>query len=141
MEGVEEIFKRLDTNGDGKIRVSELGELMNALSSFTSREELKRMMEEIDTDGDGFVDLKEVSDFLHGLDDVELRDTFKMFDVDNNGLISPKELQLMLEQKGQKFSIKECKQMIQEVDLDGDGSLNFNEFKKMMTNGKGSTSA
>ncbi|XP_077230958.1 putative calcium-binding protein CML18 [Tasmannia lanceolata] len=140
MEGVEQVFKRFDTNGDGKITASELGDVMNALGSSTSPEELQRMMEEIDTDGDGFIDLKEFSNFLRDTGDVELRDAFKMFDVDNNGLISAKELHSMMKKLGEKCSLKDCERMIQAVDTDGDGSVDLNEFKKMMTKGKGSTS-
>merc|ERR1712183_1156872 len=59
MDEVERVFNRFDANGDGKISSTELANVLRALGSETSPEELQRMMAEIDTDGDGFIDLKE----------------------------------------------------------------------------------
>ncbi|KAK9742548.1 hypothetical protein RND81_03G180900 [Saponaria officinalis] len=58
----ERIFKRFDTNGDGKISSIELGDALKTLASVTS-EEVTRMMTEIDTDGDGFISFHELTDF------------------------------------------------------------------------------
>ncbi|KAG1327796.1 hypothetical protein COCNU_01G017300 [Cocos nucifera] len=54
MNDVERVFTRYDANGDGKISPSELADLMRALGSEVSDEELKAMMAELDSDGDGF---------------------------------------------------------------------------------------
>ena len=59
---IERIFKRFDSNGDGKISATELGDALKALGSVTA-DEVQRMMAEIDTDGDGFISFKEFSDF------------------------------------------------------------------------------
>ncbi|XP_077236072.1 calcium-binding EF-hand family protein [Tasmannia lanceolata] len=140
MDEIEKVFKRFDSNGDGKISGSELGDVLNALGSSTSPEEIRKMMDEIDKDGDGFIDLKEFADFHRGSGDVsgELRDAFEMYDLDKNGLISAKELHMVLRKLGEKCSIEECTRMICSVDSDGDGSVNFEEFKKMMTNSNAS---
>ncbi|PON81399.1 Parvalbumin [Trema orientale] len=61
---IERIFKRFDSNGDGKISATELGDALKALGSVTA-EEVQRMMAEIDTDGDGFISFEEFSDFAH----------------------------------------------------------------------------
>ncbi|KMT18654.1 hypothetical protein BVRB_2g027830 [Beta vulgaris subsp. vulgaris] len=58
----ERIFKRFDTNGDGKISSTELGDALKTLGSVTS-EEICRMMAEIDTDGDGFISFDEFTAF------------------------------------------------------------------------------
>nr|QVG59416.1 polcalcin isoform 2 [Artemisia sieversiana] len=58
----ERIFKRFDTNGDGKISSSELGDALKTLGSVTS-DEVFRMMAEIDTDGDGFISFEEFTEF------------------------------------------------------------------------------
>lgn len=59
-----------------------------------------------------------------------------MYDADSNGLISAKELHRVLRQLGDKCSVADCSRMIRSVDADGDGSVNFDEFKKMMGAGK-----
>ncbi|XP_077241094.1 calcium-binding EF-hand family protein [Tasmannia lanceolata] len=62
MAEVERIFKRFDTNGDGKISSTELGDALRTLGS-ASPAEIQRMMAEIDTDGDGYIDFKEFTAF------------------------------------------------------------------------------
>ncbi|KHN41077.1 Putative calcium-binding protein CML27 [Glycine soja] len=66
-------------------------------------------------------------------DSKELRDAFDLYDVDKNGLISAKELHDVLRNLGEKCSLSDCRRMISNVDADGDGNVNFEEFKKMMT--------
>lgn len=58
----EKIFKRFDSNGDGRISAVELGDTLKTLGSVTE-EEVKNMMAEIDTDGDGFISFEEFTDF------------------------------------------------------------------------------
>ena len=58
----ERIFKSFDSNGDGQISATELGDALKALGSVTP-DEVQRMMTEIDTDGDGFISLEEFADF------------------------------------------------------------------------------
>ncbi|XP_023548959.1 polcalcin Che a 3-like [Cucurbita pepo subsp. pepo] len=58
----DRIFKRFDTNGDGKISSTELGESLKTLGSVTN-DEVHRMMAEIDTDGDGFISYEEFTNF------------------------------------------------------------------------------
>ncbi|XP_008809156.2 probable calcium-binding protein CML18 [Phoenix dactylifera] len=142
MNDVEQAFARYDANGDGKISASDLANGMRALGFEESDEELKAIMAELDSDGDGFVDLNDFAAFHSGLGDVaggerELRGFFAMFDLDKNGRISVEELHLVLKRLGEKCSVQDCAQMIRSVDSDGDGSVNFEEFKKMIGNGGG----
>uniref|UniRef100_A0A7C9DFS2 2-alkenal reductase (NAD(P)(+)) n=1 Tax=Opuntia streptacantha TaxID=393608 RepID=A0A7C9DFS2_OPUST len=134
---MKKIFQKFDANGDGKISEAELRSLMQALGSETSAEEVKRMMAEMDSDGDGFVDLAEFAEFHarsggNAGSTNELMEAFNLYDKDGNGLISASELHAVLKSLGEKCSIKDCHRMIQSVDADGDGHVNFEEFKKMM---------
>ena len=72
-----------------------------------------------------------------GNEEVDLKEAFDVFDKDNDGLISVEELALVLTSLGLREGrkIEECKEMIKKVDMDGDGMVNFNEFKRMMMNG------
>ncbi|KAK7276259.1 hypothetical protein RIF29_17397 [Crotalaria pallida] len=132
---VRKIFSKFDKNGDGKISSSELKEMLVALGSKTTSEEVRSMMEVIDQNGDGYIDLKEFADFhcTKGSEDSkELKDAFDLYDLDKNGLISANELHSVLKKLGEKCSLGDCRRMISNVDADGDGSVNFEEFKKMM---------
>lgn len=62
MAEIERIFKRVDTNGNGKISLSELGDVLRLLGS-VSPDEIQRVMSEIDTDRDGCIDFKEFTAF------------------------------------------------------------------------------
>lgn len=134
---VELVFRKYDANGDGRISLPELGSIFKALGTAMTADELKRVMSEIDTDGDGFIDLKEFTEFHRGGDSAndfkELRDAFDLYDKDKNGKISAAELLAVLKQLGENCSLKDCKKMISSVDVDGDGCVNFDEFKKMMS--------
>ncbi|KAL6624504.1 hypothetical protein ACP70R_031825 [Stipagrostis hirtigluma subsp. patula] len=149
---VEQVFRRYDANGDGKISAEELASVLRALGAPPGPGEVRRMMDEMDADRDGFVDLDEFVAFHCGGGDVgaggggadveaateaELREAFRMYDADRNGLISARELHRVLRQLGDKCSVADCSRMIRSVDADGDGSVNFDEFKKMMGAGGG----
>lgn len=89
------------------------------------------MVKEIDRDGDGRVDLDEfLVAVLSGDDD--LMDAFLIFDANKDGLISAKELQRVLQGVRCEASIEDCRRMIRGVDTDGDGFVNFEEFRSMM---------
>lgn len=140
MDEVKKVFQRFDTNGDGMISGEELSCVMNALGSDTSPEEVARMMDEIDVDRDGCISLKEFAEFCKGdVDGVgdggveELREAFDLYDQDSNGLISATELHQILTRLGESCSVQDCTKMIKSVDSDGDGYVNFEEFKKMMS--------
>lgn len=58
-----------------------------------------------------------------------------MFDMDKNGSISAEELLTVLQSLGEDCNLAECQKMISGVDCDGDGMINFEEFKIMMAKG------
>lgn len=138
IEDVKKIFNKFDKNGDGKISSSELKDVLHALGSDVSSDEVKRILAELDKDGDGYVDFQEFAEFhVNGSDggncsSKELRDAFDLYDLDKNGLISASELHAVLKRLGEKCSLSDCRKMISSVDADGDGNVNFEEFKKMM---------
>lgn len=133
----EKVFNKLDKNGDGKISSAELGAVLNGLGTTTFPEEVARMMSELDTNGDGYINLSEFKSFHRRSDndDKELKEAFNLYDKDKNGKIYASELHSVLQSLGEKCSIKDCGRMISSFDVDGDGCINFEEFKKMMTGG------
>ncbi|XP_054822138.1 calcium-binding allergen Ole e 8-like [Prosopis cineraria] len=137
-EELQRVFKRFDANGDGKISINELDNVLRTLGSGVPPEELQRVMDDLDVDHDGFIDFTEFSQFCRSDTEdggaSELRDAFNLYDHDKNGLISASELHMVLNRLGLKCTVEECRVMIKSVDSDGDGNVNFEEFKTMMTN-------
>ncbi|UJR23610.1 hypothetical protein I4U23_026597 [Adineta vaga] len=64
--------------------------------------------------------------------DNQLKEAFALFDRVGGGVIRTKDLEHVMKSIGYQTTPNELKQMIQEVDIDGDGLINFNEFKLMM---------
>ncbi|KAI5678216.1 hypothetical protein M9H77_09166 [Catharanthus roseus] len=139
-EELEQVFKKFDVNGDGKISSAELGSIMSSLGHPASEEELQIMIKEVDADGDGFINLQEFVELnTKDIDSNEvlenLKDAFSVFDIDKNGSITAEELQNVLGSLGEECSLAECRKMITGVDADGDGMISFEEFKVMMMMG------
>ena len=55
-----------------------------------------------------------------------------MFDSDGNGFINRQELGYVMENLGQKMERTEIESLIDEIDIDGDGQINYEEFYLMM---------
>eukprot|EP00612_Vaucheria_litorea_P002478 CAMPEP_0171459286 /NCGR_PEP_ID=MMETSP0945-20130129/4630_1 /TAXON_ID=109269 /ORGANISM="Vaucheria litorea, Strain CCMP2940" /LENGTH=149 /DNA_ID=CAMNT_0011985273 /DNA_START=27 /DNA_END=476 /DNA_ORIENTATION=- len=62
----------------------------------------------------------------------ECRDAFSIFDKDGNGTISTSEIAQVMRSMNQNPSEEEIQQMISEVDSDGSGNIDFDEFLRMM---------
>lgn len=145
---LKQVFRLLDANGDGKISPFELSEVLLWLGQekSTAVEEAIVMVREVDCNGDGFIDLDEFMGVMNpphstvgsaggstGDDDDGMMDAFLIFDSDKDGLISAKELQRVLISLGcVKCSLHDCKRMINGVDKNGDGFVDFDEFRSMM---------
>ncbi|PVD26474.1 hypothetical protein C0Q70_14151 [Pomacea canaliculata] len=63
----------------------------------------------------------------------EFREAFCMFDKDGDGRITEQELGTVLRSLGQDPTDTELKDMINDVDTDGSGTIEFNEFLLMMS--------
>lgn len=139
-EELEQVFNKFDVNGDGKICASELGSIMGSLGHQPTEDELQNMIKEVDGDGDGFINLREFIELnTKDIDSTEvlenLRNAFSVFDIDKNGLITAEELMNVLKKLGDTCTITESQKMIAGADRDGDGMINFDEFKDMMMMG------
>ncbi|CAH1414240.1 unnamed protein product [Lactuca virosa] len=95
-------------------------------------------MAKLDTDCDNFINLEEfvgfykanVGDQEGGIN--EFHEAFEFYDLNKNGLISSTELHQILTWLGERCTVDDCVTMIKSVDSDGDGYVNFEEFKEMM---------
>ncbi len=62
----------------------------------------------------------------------ELSEAFKIFDRANKGTITTRELGNVMRALGQDPTEAELQDMINEVDIDGNGNIDFGEFRDLM---------
>lgn len=62
----------------------------------------------------------------------EMMKTFRLFDDDNTGKISFKNLKRVAKELGERMTDEELQGMIEMADKDGDGEVNADEFMKIM---------
>ncbi|XP_023322173.1 calmodulin-2/4 [Eurytemora carolleeae] len=99
--------------------------------------EVQDMINEVDVDGSGFLEFPEFCLMMHKkLQDTdtenELKETFRVFSKDDEGCITAEELKFVLTHLPGKVTYKEIDEMIKTVDKNGDGKINYSEFRVMM---------
>ena len=85
----------------------------------------------------GGIDFEEFIELLvnHGRNlHEDIAQSFKVFDIDGDGLITQDELSTTMNSLGDPMNEQEVQAMIAEADLDGDGKINFKEFQILMDN-------
>merc|ERR1711879_497307 len=133
-------FMKLDKDGSGSIDKDEFLQIPQIANNPLA----SRMIAIFDEDGGGTVDFQE---FVAGLSafsnrgerDEKLKFAFKAYDMDRDGFISNGELFLVLKMMvGNNLKDQQLQQIvdktIMEADQDGDGKINFEEFKAMVAN-------
>ena len=111
---------------------------MKSLGQNPSEAELQQMIKSVDDNGDNEIDFEEFLVLMSSKKpskddpDKELRDAFAVFDADGSGTISKAELKKLMAQLGQSLSDAELDAMMDEVDADKNGEIDFPEFKAMM---------
>ncbi|EDV24856.1 uncharacterized protein TRIADDRAFT_25393 [Trichoplax adhaerens] len=134
---IREAFDLFDTEGTGTIDAKELKVAMRALGFEPKKEEIKKMLSEVDKDGSGTIDF---DDFLQLMTQKmtekdpkeEILKAFRLFDDDETGKISFKNLKRVAKELGENLTDEELQEMIDEADRDGDGEINETEFLRIM---------
>ncbi|KAI8885679.1 EF-hand [Backusella circina FSU 941] len=136
-DDLKDLFASFDKDCDGKISRPELEDMLHSAGiQITSMSKLNNMLER-----DGSLNFENFAVLMRPtLSDPlrmtkkqqELKEAFDAFDKDGDGAIDVKELQSMMAQLGDKLSLAEAQELIEEVDMDKDGVVNFGEFATMM---------
>ncbi|XP_066931203.1 uncharacterized protein [Clytia hemisphaerica] len=136
----KEAFALFDKDGDGTITTKELGTVMRSLGQNPTENELEDMINEVDFDGSGTIEFPEfitmMARKLRDTDD-DIQEAFRVFDQRGTGHISAKELHsVMTNLGGEYLTPQEIDEIMHEVDADGDGLINYEEFVEMMASNK-----
>ena len=128
---LRELFKSIDTNGDGKLSKEELWNGFIQVNSMDINEEhFDNIMKEIDTDGNGYIDyiefLKATMSKQKLYSKEHIKQAFDLFDLDKSGKISSEELQQVLSIGNIKNGI--WQNILRQADTNSDGEIDFEEF-------------
>ena len=127
-------FRAFDETGDGRIAMSDILRLKPELAENPL---MNRVMSVFDRDGDGKVSFVE---FITGLARVthdeasKVQFLFEVYDLNKDGFVSNADLfRVVKMMAGENLSPFQLQQLvdrtIRDCDKDGDGKLNFEEFK------------
>ncbi|KAF4325479.1 hypothetical protein BBO99_00002034 [Phytophthora kernoviae] len=139
LEEIKEAFHLFDTDGSGSIDVRELKAAMRALGFQVKKAEIRQLIADIDKDESGTINLDEFIEMMTGKMARNSRDSreeitkiFQLFDDDNTGKISFRNLKRVCTELGETLTDEEMQEMIDEADRDGDGLINEEEFFRVM---------
>ncbi|XP_077145065.1 centrin-3 [Ranitomeya variabilis] len=135
---IKDAFDLFDTDKDKAIDYHELKVAMRALGFDVKKADVLRILKDYDSEATGrisFEDFNEVvTDLILDRDpQEEMMKAFKLFDDDDSGRISMRNLRRVARELGENMSDEELRAMIEEFDKDGDGEINLQEFVSIMT--------
>merc|ERR1711874_674515 len=116
-------------------------QILTAMGFRPSKEELMDILAEIDEDGSGEIEFAEFcqlcAKFLVEDPDVdtlkrELKDAFRIYDKDGQGFITMDTLRALIAELLSPLTEEELDGIIAELDEDGSGTMDFDEFCEMM---------
>lgn len=134
---LREAFALFDSENKGSLDARELKAAIRALGFDVKKEQVRKMMSELGKENG---DLFTYEDFaavirprMHekGTRE-EIMKIFRLFDDEQAGVITFKNLKRISLEIGENISDEELRDMLNEADRDGDGALNFEEFYRVM---------
>ena len=134
---IREAFNLFDTEGKGTIDIRELKAGFRALGFVVKKAEIRAMLVDIDKEMAATVDFNEFVDMV--TPKMQSRDTreeimkvFNLFDDDNSGYITFRNLKRVAMELGENLTDDELQEMVDEADRDGDGMISSEEFYRVM---------
>ena len=154
VDNAMKLFLVFEQRESGVLSFKEFHEAIREIGLDPSSDQVKRLFNRVDSDGNGRIDFEEFlklfllvnkgkkkKDSDEEMDerpefDEERRKSLKLmkiFDTDGDGMLSISEWQNVLSRMGMKCSSKEAKALFRNVDSNGDGKVDLDEFMQYLS--------
>ena len=135
-----ESFLRVDENRTGSIDQKELKKLLLDSIGFCPKD-VTELIRDVDADGNGTLEFHEFCQLAKEIDfgeqsDEELYDAFMLWS-ENKSSIPRTLIERALTQHGDRLTKAEVVEFMQEADVDKDGTIDYQEFVRAMSWGRG----
>ena len=129
---LDEAFFLIDQDNDKAISINEVGLLLRALGIFISESDIEKMKSKLGNEGElvSYDEFKKIykKRLKTNLSGNDLIDAFKYFDEGENGKINLEQIKHGLMTLGESLSEEEFKMLEEELDLDEEGNIDYNEL-------------
>ena len=148
------LFLVFEDGDSGVLSFSEFNEAIKEIGLDPSSEQVKRLFNRVDSDGNGRIDFEEFLKLFKMVSNKEKDKTddnnetqedpivdddrrqslqlLKLFDKDGDGSLSVSEWQTVLNRMGMKCNPKEAQALFSNVDSNGDGKIDIDEFMRYL---------
>ncbi|XP_035221132.1 myosin-2 essential light chain-like [Stegodyphus dumicola] len=135
----QDAFSLFDSRGDGKISISQLGDVLRALGQNPTEAEVKKCCHQLKPDErisfEVFLPILQTISTKRSTDTAEdFIEGLRHFDKDGNGFISSAELRHLLTTLGEKLNDDEVEQLLAGQE-DSQGNVNYEDFVRMVMSG------
>ena len=134
---LKEAFDLFDLDKSGRIDYHQLKVSMRALGFDVRKADVLKLMKEYDRAESGFITYADYVDLMTAKlaernPDDEIKKAFALFDDDQSGSITLRQLRRVARELGETLGDEELQAMIDEFDRNGDGSIDLEEFMAIM---------
>ncbi|XP_059612590.1 troponin C [Phlebotomus argentipes] len=138
---LQKAFNSFDAQKTGSISTETVAEILRLMGQPFNSKILAELIDEVDEDKSGRLEFNEfvqlAAKFIVEEDaeamQKELREAFRLYDKEGNGYIPTTCLREILRELDDQLTEHELDIMIEEIDSDGSGTVDFDEFMEMMT--------
>jgi len=141
LQVLKRAFDSFDQEKRGAVSTDIVSTIMKMMGHHVNRQILDQVIEEVDEDKSGELEFNEfvvlAQRFMNEEDEEEmkkeLKEAFRLYDKNGEGFIPTGVLREILSELDNNLSSEDLDGIIEEVDADGSGTVDFDEFMEMMT--------